>query len=54
MNNSSKETTIAMHFKRDKVLNDLRDGTYGGLPVAGYCEKKCIQCDVSTKKVSYN
>lgn len=55
MNTSSKTIeTAALHFQRSNVLNDCRNGGYSGLPVAGYCEKKCIRCDISTKKVSYN
>lgn len=55
MNQSSKTiNALPIHFQRSNVLNAYRNGNYSGLPVAGYCEKKCIQCDVSTKKVSYN
>lgn len=46
--------TNTLHFRKSPVLNDCRIDDYNGLPVAGYCEKKCINCDVSTKKVSYN
>lgn len=55
MNKSDKTMeTVTVHFQRSKLLNACRNGTNNGLPVAGYCEKKCITCDVSTKKVSYN
>lgn len=55
MNKSSKTIEAAtLHFQRNNVLNYYGSGDFNRPPVAGYCEKKCIQCDISTKKVSYN
>lgn len=54
--NQTNKTIIPSHarFQRSNVLNACRNGNYSGLPIAGYCEKKCIVCEVNTKKVSYN